>query len=107
VHAGDAEQPGFAEGGAEELKAEGEGLVARGEAAGEADAGDGGDVARDGEDVAEVHLQRVAGLLAGLEGRGGARGAGDDVAPFERLVEVALDEGADLEGADVVGVVVA
>src|SRR5438067_13425208 len=79
VHAGDAEQPGFAEGGAEELKAEGEGLVARGEAAGEADAGDGGDVARDGEDVAEVHLQRVAGLLAGLEGRGGARGAGDDV----------------------------
>src|SRR5688572_2520931 len=77
VHARDAQELVLGERGAEQLEPDREGPGAAGEAAGDADAGDGGDVAGDGEDVGEVHLERVAALLADLE-RGRRRSGGDD-----------------------------
>ena len=89
---------------AEELQADGQ---TPGEAAGERQAGEAGQVRGHGEDVGQVHLQRVAGLLAEAEGRAGRRRRGDSVAGLERGLEVAPDERAHLLGAEVVGVVVA
>jgi len=99
VLAGGAEKRVFAERGTEELDADGE--AGGGEAAGEGEAGDAGDVAGDGEDIAEIHLEGVVGFGAELEGGGGAGGAGDDIAFFEGLVEILLDFGANLEGLEV------
>ena len=64
-------------------------------------------VAGDGVDVGQVHLQRVVDLLARAEGDGGRDRAGHHVAPLEGPVEVAADQRADLLGLQVVGVVVA
>ena len=89
------------------MQADGElGVFDFGEAAGDGDAGVAGEVGGDGEDVGEVHFQRVAGALAGFEGGLGAGGADDGVDFLERFGEVAPDEGADFLGAEVVGVVV-
>src|SRR5260221_11563612 len=61
--------------------------------AGHADAWEARQVAAEGEDIAEVHRQRVLGLRAQLEGDRGRGRADDGVALLERVVEVALDEG--------------
>ena len=67
-----------------------------GEAAGQRHAGQPGEVAADGEDVGEVHGQRVAGLLAQAEG-GGRRGGRDhQVDLLEGAGEVARDQRPDL-----------
>ena len=58
-------------------------------------------------DVRQVHRQRVVGLLADLERRRRRRRAHHHVALRERLVEVVLDQPADLQRLEVVGVLVA
>ena len=74
---------------------------------GNADAADAGEVRRDRVQVFQVHRQRVVGLLAELERRRGRRRADDEIDFLEGLVVVAADQPADLEGLEVVRVVVA
>ena len=88
----------------EKLEADGE---ARGEAAGQRERGQAGEVRGHGEDVLEVHLQRVARLLAEAKGRRRRRGRRDRVARLEGALEVAADERPHLLRAQVVRVVVA
>ena len=71
------------------------------------DARQPGQIHRHGEDVLQIHLDRIGGLGAHAEGRAG-RGRGQQhVALLEGLLEVALDQGAQLLGAGVIGVVIA
>ena len=69
--------------------------------------GDAREVGGHREDVGQVHLQRVVGLLAQPEGGRGRGRRRDHVARREGGLEIAPDQGADLLGAQVVGVVVA
>src|SRR5579862_2108735 len=70
------------------------------------DAADSGEVGGNGEDVREVHLQRIVTPVAGLE-RGLRRGRRDDgVAFLEGLGEIVADERAHLLGAEVIGVII-
>src|SRR5262245_3559521 len=99
------EQRRLVEGLADELQAARRSF--RGEPGRNRKAGKAGHVHRHGEDVLEIHGERVAGLLAERE-RGRRRGRRQhdvDLAPG--LVEVALDKRADLLRLEVVGVVVA
>lgn len=107
VHLGDAEEGLFGEGRAEELESDGERFGSGGEATGKANGGDGGDVGGDGEDIEEIHLEWVSGFLADGKGGNGGGWAEDRVALLEGVVEVAADERADFECAEVVGIVVA
>ena len=84
------------------MQADGEWFVTGGETAGEADARDAGDVAGYGEDIAQVHLQWVAGFFTGFEGSGGAGGADDRVAFLKRLVEILFDKGTHFQRLQVV-----
>jgi hypothetical protein len=69
VGVADAQEAALAEGATQKLKSHGEiNAVAVGESAGEAEAADAGKVRGDREDVGEVHLERVIGLLAKSEG---------------------------------------
>src|SRR5436190_1248830 len=72
--------------------------------------GDGGgadEICGRGEDVVQIHRQRVFGLRADRE-RGFGRGRGDEVIEgAERFLEFMAQFGADALGAAVVGVVVA
>ena len=72
VGVGDAEHDFLAPFGADDLEADGE--LVGGEAAGDGDAADAGEVDGDGEDVGEIHLERVLCPLAELEGGRGRRG---------------------------------
>src|SRR5262249_27551726 len=90
-----------AKGGAQQLNSDRQRLLTAGETARQTDARQPRDVARDGEDVGKVHAQRVAGLFADLERGDGAGGREDDIALLKGPVEGALDQGADLERADV------
>ena len=90
---------------ADELQAKGQALLV--EPDGNGDAGKPCEVHRHGKDVVEIHLDRV-GIrhLAQTKGGGGGGGRQDRVhSGGEGLFEVALDEGADLAGAVVIGVV--
>src|SRR5699024_5253760 len=89
----------------EELDAGGQAVL--GQARGQGDARDAGEVGGDGGDVVHVHRGGVVDLLAEAEGDGGRGRGGEHVDLFEGGGEVALHEGADLLGAAVVGVVVA
>ncbi len=102
---GDLEQGGFLEVGRQELQADGQALLV--EAAGQAEAGDAGQAGGQGEDVLQVHGQGVVHVLAQAEGGGGGGGGGDEIHLLEGALEVLLDQGADLLGLVVVGVVVA
>ncbi len=66
-----------------------------------------GQVHRHGEDVLQIHLHRIRGLGADAEGRTRGRGREQHVAFLERLLEVALDQAAQLLGAGIIGVVIA
>ena len=78
-------------------------------ARGHRDAGQARHVHRDGEDVLQVHLDRIArALLADAEGGRRSRGRQHRVdALREAVLKVLLDQRADLLGAQVIGVVVA
>src|SRR3990170_282387 len=78
-----------------------------GEPAGDGDAREARQVDRDREDVREVHLERVLGLLPELERRRRLGGGGDHLTPFEGLLEVPPDQRPNLLRLEIVGVVVA
>src|SRR5208337_2499043 len=84
-----------------------DGEPARAEATGEGDGRHAGEVHGDGEDVREVHLERILYLLPETEGRGRGSGGTDHVASFKGLFKIGLNEGPYLGGLPVVGVVVA
>ena len=77
------------------------------EAGRDADAGQRGQVHRDGAQVGQVHGQRVGRALPDLEGHGGRGGRDQEVEAAERLLEVLDDERAGPLRLGVVGVVVA
>ena len=107
VGVADPEETALAEGASEKLESDGEiDTVAVGESAGEAQSADAGEVCCDREDVGQVHLEGVVGFLAEAEGRFGRGGGDDGVDLGEGLVKVTADEGPNLLGAQVVGVVV-
>jgi hypothetical protein len=64
-----------------------------------------GQVRADGEDIREIHLQRVVHALAELERGHGARRHQHGVDLRKCLIEIAPDQRAHLLGALVVGVV--
>ena len=70
-------------------------------------AADPGERGGDGVDVGEIHGHGVVDLFAEAEGWGRGHGGDDDVAGLEGLEEVSGEEGADLLGLGVEGVVVA
>lgn len=107
IHSRDPQQLILAERGAEQLHADRKWLFPACEAAGQTQPRDAGDIARHGEDVTEIHLKRIAGLLADLESGDWRSGAEDGVALLEGFVEVVLDQAAHFQCAGVIGVVVA
>ena len=100
----DAQQRRLVEGPAQELHAHGQPAD---EPARQRQSRDAGEVGGHGEDVLQVHLQRVGRLLAEPERGRGRGGHGHDVALAERALEVAPDQRPHLLRAQVVGVVVA
>jgi len=100
----DAEEHGLVEGLGKDLEADGE--AARGETAGEAEAGNAGEVDGDGEDIREIHLEGVVEFFAEGEGWGGRGGGDDSIYGVKGAGEILADEGADFEGFEVIGVVV-
>ena len=88
---------------ADDLKAQRQAAAV--DARGHRNARQAGEVGGDGEDVVQIHLQRIDLLVAQGEGgrRGGRRQDGVDLVPDG--VEIHGDAAADLERADVVGVV--
>lgn len=105
IRVGRADQRFLRERLADDLQADGQALAAL--AARDGDARQAGEVQGDGADVLQVHLQRVCNHLADLEGRRRGRRGHDDIDRLEGFRVVLLDERADLECLEVVGVVVA
>src|SRR5574341_59501 len=68
-------------------------------------AGQARQIDRDREDVREVHLERVLGLLPNLECRRRRGGRGNHLTPFERMLEISADQRSHLLRLEVVGVV--
>ena len=100
-HSRGAEEAVLVEGAGLDLQADGErgaGGFAAGEAAGDADAGDAGEVRGDGVKVFQVHGERVPGFFTNFERRVGSGGADDEIDFLEGSVVVAADQPADLEG---------
>lgn len=95
----------FAQRRAEQLQADGQALLV--EPARHREAADAGQAGRQGEDIFEIHGQRVVGVGADAEGGGGRDRRGDDIDLRKGLVEVAADGGAHLLGLPIIGVVVA
>lgn len=93
-HVGGAEEAVFVEGAGLHLEADGEAGFC--EAAGEADAGEAGEVGGDGVQVFEVHRERVVGLFTEFEGGIGGSGADDEIDVLEGRIVVAANEAADL-----------
>src|SRR5262245_7553691 len=71
--------------------------TSRGEAAGDAHAGDAGQVGGDRVEVFQVHGQRIVGLLAELERGGWRRGAEDEIDVLEGSVVIAANQAADFQ----------
>lgn len=105
VGVGDAEEGGFPERFSEQLKTDGKLGIGR-ETTGQAEPGNPRQIAGDGEDVAEVHLEGVLSLLPDLEGGGGGGGRDDGIDALEGVEEVLSDQGSHLLRAEVIGVVV-
>src|ERR1035441_5439525 len=103
----DAQDRLLAERFAQKLQADWQAWLSPGKAARHHQPADARQVAGDGENIHKVHLQRVLGLRADLEGGSGRGRANDGIHLLERLQEVVADQGADLLGAEVIGVVVA
>ena len=59
----------------------------------------------DREDVGKVHLQGIVRLFTHLERRGGCRGGNNGVHLFKCPVEIIANQGSDLLGAQIIGVV--
>jgi len=95
----DPQEAALAEGAAKELKSHREiDAVAVGESAREAQTADAGQIGGDREDIRQVHLEGVVGLLTQAEGCLRRGGGEDGVHLGEGLVEVAADQGTDFMG---------
>ena len=81
--------------------------AAGGEAAGERNAANPGQVGADGVEVNQVHRDRVVGLLAQLEGGRGRDRAADQVNLLEGLKKILPDQPSHPQGLRVIGVVIA
>src|SRR6266702_7964275 len=101
-----AQEHRLVEGPADELQAHRHPLR-RVQAAGQRDPGQRRQVAGHGEDVGEVHGERVGHLLAEPERDRGRHRSRDDVAVLEGALEVPPEQGADLLRPQVISVVVA
>jgi hypothetical protein len=84
-----------------------EGQAAGREAAGNRDARQAGEVDADGVNVGQIHRERISGFLAEPEGRYRRGGRQQRVAVAQDGGELVADKGADLLGAQIIGVVVA
>ena len=73
---------------------------------GDGDGRQAGELHRNGENIGEIHRERIIGLLADLECRGWRDGREQDIDVFECLVEVAGDERADPLGFIVIRIVI-
>lgn len=103
----------LSEGPAQKLEADGQprprlgpGGLRGGEAARQAEAAEAREIAGNRENVREIHLEWVIGLLAHFEGRRGGHGSDDGVNRIEGLEEVAANERADLLGSQIISIVV-
>ena len=105
VAVGGPEEERFGEGRGLELEADRQASL--GESAGERDPSDAGEVRADGVKIDEVHRQRIAALLAELEGRRRRHRPTDQIDLLEGVEIILADEAADLQCLGVVGVVVA
>ena len=94
VGVGDGEEVGFREGLTDELHADRQSALA--DSAGQAHSGQSGQVDVDGEDVAQIHLDRIVGLLADLEGGEGRGRRHQEVDFLEGVLEITADQGANL-----------
>src|SRR5439155_9735564 len=103
VGGGGVEKGLLAEGGADHLEADRQALR---ETAGDAEAGEAGQVDGQGADVGKVHGKGVGGLRSEREGNGGRGGRDQHVEALEGAVEILLDQRADLLLLEVVGVVI-
>ena len=100
-----AQHGAFVEGLADQLQAQRQAVL--GQTGGHRKPRQARQVHRHGENVVQIHGDRIGGLLAHAEGRARGGGGQQHVAAFEGLVEIALDQGAQLLGAGVIGVVIA
>src|SRR6266702_3193690 len=82
-------------------------VAGRGEAAGNTDPADAGDVRSDGENIGQIHLERVVRFFTDFERRGGRGGRDNGIHVLERFQKILANEGADLLGPQVIGIVVA
>ncbi len=78
-----------------------------GEAAGYADARNTSEISVYGVNIVEIHFERVIRLFTELEGRPRGGGAENRIAIFKRPIKVTFDESADLQSAQVIGIVIA
>ena len=63
------------------------------------------EVGRHGEDIIQIHLNRITALPDG-EGVGRGRRCQDQIDIFEHLIEIAFDQRPDFLGLEVIGIVV-
>src|ERR1043166_404846 len=96
----------FAERLAEQLQADWQ-LRISAESAGQAEAADSREIARDREHIREIHLNRIIALLADFERRRGRCRCHDRINLLESLDEVLANERADFLRAQIKRVVVA
>ena len=99
------QQVGLAEHRPHELQADGQAPGRK--AAGHRNAGNPAQVGGNGEDVRQVHGQRVIHLFPQTEGRGGSHGGGDHPALPERGLEVPADQGPHLGSFFIIGLIIA
>ena len=93
------------QGRADELGTHGHSLAVK--AAGHGDGGQAGQVDGHGVNVAQVHLERIAQTLPQLGGDGGGHRSQQQIIFPEGLVKGLLDDGLDLQGFLIIGVIVA
>src|SRR4030095_4210648 len=101
----DAEQGRFIEVLSEKLQANGQTVCCL--AAWHRDTGNSSQIGRDGEDVRQVHGQRIAAFLAQPEGRRGRRRRGDNIHLREGLLKILFDERSHFLGLQIIGIVIA
>src|SRR5947207_15480323 len=91
VSMGDVQNRFFAEGLSQQLQSDGK-FRRSGKAAGDADAANASEIARNCENIGKVHLQWIIRFLACLEGSRWSRWSDDGIHVLERTQEIPPDE---------------
>ena len=105
IGVGDAEDGGLIQGLPDDLQSDGEAFGV--ETAGHGEPWKACQVERVREDIRQIHLQGILGLLSNLECSGWRSRGNDYITGFEGLVEVVLDQSPNLLSLEIIGVVVA